>query len=241
MHRLQQNVRKSESIEISHCYEVWTHRRRRTVAPNHAFTTEIISFIIDANIFSPMALWNYLAAPEADAFRCRKHTKLRSVSVPISHRSIVPFASSASTTHSSIFCISTAPTAAIAVSVAIVASTAHSRGGQCNDEQWQSCGRRGSPIGNDRQQYGHIETGSHLHLLREIVFAEVRIENSHSHAHRIQAAQVQILLPAIRRSQQFEQTHSLACAREITIQMQYLHENSGSQTWSVAAHEHQAQ
>ena len=71
----------------------------------------------------------------------------------------------------------------------------------------------GCPLGDNRQQHGHIEARPSLHLLREIVFPQIRAENSHSNSHRVQAAQVQILLPTIWRSVQFEQTRSIACAR----------------------------
>lgn len=71
----------------------------------------------------------------------------------------------------------------------------------------------GCPFGDNRQQHGHIEARPSLHLLREVVFPQIRAENSHSNSHRIQAAQMQILLQTIRRSEQFKQTRSIACAR----------------------------
>lgn len=66
------------------------------------------------------------------------------------------------------------------------------------DSRWYANNRFEWPINcisrcstwDNCQQYGHVETRPRLYLLRKIILAKIRTENSYSNAHRLQATEV---------------------------------------------------
>lgn len=62
-----------------------------------------------------------------------------------------------------------------------------------------------------RQSLGSIQARTHLHLLRESLFAQVRTQDPHPDAHGIQTAEMSRVFQAVWRSEQPQQTYPTAC------------------------------